>query len=145
MESSKQTHFLWISDPHKIFQILQNIFEVVSSVIKGKMRNLKHNTCIEVDCLCCGDSPFAGLWRKRSLTYRIYNYTPDMKRADVSKAIRSAFQYWSDVAALTFREIFYGRADIRISFHSSKDGLCSVPFDGRGELFLHMLYYQLLM
>ncbi|XP_052045121.1 macrophage metalloelastase isoform X2 [Apodemus sylvaticus] len=60
--------------------------------------------------------PQRSRWMKRYLTYRIYNYTPDMKREDVDYIFQKAFQVWSDVTPLRFRKLHQGEADIMILF-----------------------------
>lgn len=49
---------------------------------------------------------------------RILNYTPDLKKADVDRAIRNALNVWADVTPLTFKKLHSGIADIMISFGS---------------------------
>ncbi|XP_013402591.1 matrix metalloproteinase-16 [Lingula anatina] len=63
-----------------------------------------------------------GGWRKRDLTWRLENFTPDMAPNIQRDAFRKAFKHWSDVTPLTFRELQIGapgRSDIRIRFMSS--------------------------
>ncbi|MEJ1281074.1 matrix metallopeptidase 12 [Cricetulus griseus] len=78
-------------------------------------------------------------WTKHHLTYRIYNYTPDMKREDVDRAFQKAFRVWSDVTPLRFRKIYTGQADIMILFASGAHGDFSA-FDGRGGTIAHAFY-----
>ncbi|XP_045873746.1 macrophage metalloelastase isoform X2 [Meles meles] len=80
--------------------------------------------------------PGRPVWRKRLITYRINNYTPDMRPADVDIAIQKAFQVWSGVTPLTFRKVNSGEADIMIRFASGAHGDYS-PFDGRGGVIAH--------
>lgn len=55
-------------------------------------------------------------WKRNNLTYRILNYTPKMRRADVDEAIRKALSVWSNVTPLTFQKVEDKEADIMISF-----------------------------
>uniref|UniRef100_UPI00398E99A3 matrix metalloproteinase-19 isoform X1 n=2 Tax=Pristiophorus japonicus TaxID=55135 RepID=UPI00398E99A3 len=77
-----------------------------------------------------------GRWRRKHLTYRILNYTPDMTRSGVEKAIQAAFKYWTDVTPLTFQAIKSGHADIMIRFARGSHG-DNVQFDGPGRTLAH--------
>ncbi|XP_024430376.2 macrophage metalloelastase [Desmodus rotundus] len=80
--------------------------------------------------------PGRPVWKKRVITYRINNYTPDMKREDVDYIIQKAFQVWSNVTPLKFRRVNAGEADIMIRFVYGAHGDFS-PFDGRGGVAAH--------
>ncbi|TNN22598.1 Interstitial collagenase [Liparis tanakae] len=55
-------------------------------------------------------------WEKRQLTYRITQYTKDLTQSQVDAVIAEAFQLYSDVIPLDFRQINSGTADIMILF-----------------------------
>ncbi|KAF6104801.1 matrix metallopeptidase 12 [Phyllostomus discolor] len=80
--------------------------------------------------------PGRPVWKKHFITYRINNYTPDMKREDVDYTIQKAFQVWSNVTPLKFRRVNTGEADIMIRFVFGAHGDFS-PFDGRGGIVAH--------
>ncbi|XP_028581995.2 matrix metalloproteinase-27-like [Podarcis muralis] len=69
-------------------------------------------------------------WEKTKLTYRIVNYTPDMKQADVDTSIQKAFEIWSAVTPLTFSRVYEETADFYIVFVTGAHGNCPRRFDG---------------
>ncbi|XP_061537326.1 collagenase 3 [Phycodurus eques] len=75
-------------------------------------------------------------WKNNIVTFRILNYTPDLRKSDVDRAIRKALNVWSDVTPLTFKKLYYGIADIMISFGRKEHGDHN-PFDGPNGLLAH--------
>ncbi|XP_078140175.1 matrix metalloproteinase-20-like [Centroberyx gerrardi] len=73
-------------------------------------------------------------WKNHTITYKIAQYTPDMKREDVESSFRLALKIWSDAAPLRFIQVHHGKADIVFSFARRTHG-DFFPFDGpRGVL-----------
>ncbi|XP_070761481.1 collagenase 3 [Enoplosus armatus] len=75
-------------------------------------------------------------WQNNNVTFRILNYTPDLEKSDVNRAIRNALNVWSDVTPLTFKKMHEGNADIMISFGTKEHGDYN-PFDGPNGLLAH--------
>uniref|UniRef100_A0A8C4X4Y9 Collagenase 3 n=1 Tax=Erpetoichthys calabaricus TaxID=27687 RepID=A0A8C4X4Y9_ERPCA len=75
-------------------------------------------------------------WETTNVTFRIVNYTPDMKSSEVDKAIHNALRVWSEVTPLVFKKIHEGIADIMISFGAKEHGDFN-PFDGPNGLLAH--------
>ncbi|XP_001345507.1 collagenase 3 [Danio rerio] len=75
-------------------------------------------------------------WKTTNVTFRILNYTPDLKKKVVDRAVRKALNVWSKVTPLRFTKTFDGTADIMISFGTKEHGDFN-PFDGPEGLLAH--------
>uniref|UniRef100_A0A8C2ZJP9 Peptidase metallopeptidase domain-containing protein n=1 Tax=Cyclopterus lumpus TaxID=8103 RepID=A0A8C2ZJP9_CYCLU len=75
-------------------------------------------------------------WKKRLLTYRITQYTQDLTQSQVDAIIAQAFQLYSDVIPLDFKQVNSGTADIMILFKGGYHG-DFYPFDGAGGVLAH--------
>ncbi|CAB1316495.1 unnamed protein product [Coregonus sp. 'balchen'] len=86
-------------------------------------------------------SQLAGRWHKHHLTYRVVNWPGHLPRGQVALATRKAFQLWSNVSDLTFREVIQGSADIRLAFYKGEhnDGMGNA-FDGPGGALAHAFF-----
>ncbi|KAM7086869.1 macrophage metalloelastase [Molossus nigricans] len=109
---------------------------VTGQLDKSTMDMMHRPRCGIPDVQIFKSMPRKPVWKKHFLTYRITNYTPDMKREDVDYTIHKAFQVWSDVTPLKFRKINAGEADIMIRFAFGAHGDRN-PFDGRGGVVAH--------
>ena len=76
----------------------------------------------------------------QNLTYRILNFTRDgIPYRDQRRIFRKAFNLWESSSGLTIREVYFGNADILISFVRQRHG-DDFPFDREGGTLAHAFY-----
>jgi len=80
-------------------------------------------------------------WENHQLTYKFQNYTADMAQYKVASEIAKAFQFWSNVSALSFVRRYYLPADIDIKFVSGNHEHIQA-FDGPGGVLAHAFFPQ---
>ncbi|XP_075054028.1 matrix metalloproteinase-18-like [Mixophyes fleayi] len=110
--------------------------EVTGKLDSDTMEMMHEPRCGFVDVGEFSTFPGNPGWRKKDLTYRIINYTPDMPRSEVDVAIQRAFKVWSDVTPLTFTRVYDGASDIEISF-AARVHNDFYPFDGQHGTLAH--------
>uniref|UniRef100_A0A3B5AS42 interstitial collagenase n=1 Tax=Stegastes partitus TaxID=144197 RepID=A0A3B5AS42_9TELE len=122
-----------LADMQKFFGL-----HITGTLDADTLAMMKKPRCGVPDVKIARFSTFGGdlKWDKKSLTYRIENYTPDMSAAEVDDSIARALQVWARVTPLRFSRIYSGTADIMISFNrrAHRDGY---PFDGPDGTLAH--------
>ncbi|XP_013788866.1 matrix metalloproteinase-2-like [Limulus polyphemus] len=79
-------------------------------------------------------------WKKRTITYKIHNWPPQLGYNQVAQVLKTAFNTWSEPASpLRFEEVRNGEADIEITFASADHG-DGYPFDGQGRVLAHAFF-----
>nr|XP_049581080.1 uncharacterized protein LOC125971944 [Syngnathus scovelli] len=110
--------------------------EVTGVLNKETMETMKTSRCGVSDIGRYGHFPGIPKWTKKLITYRITQYTPDLSQKQVDDIIGKAFQLYSDVIPLDFKQIDDGTADIVIVFKGGSHGDFN-PFDGPGRVLAH--------
>ncbi|PIO71413.1 Matrixin, partial [Teladorsagia circumcincta] len=88
--------------------------------------------CGVTDVLAVTTGGAAFKWKKNRLTYSIENFSPDLPREDVKRAIREGYDVWAAVTPLEFEEVQPGSgADIKVRFGTGNHN-DPWPFDGQG-------------
>ncbi len=110
-ESWTTTHWRWWKWLAVEFQMWLNI-TTFPETSNGKPQTWPSGLCLYIKELNMVKIQYS----YPAFIYRILNYTPDLKKTDVDKAVRDAFNVWSKVTPLRFKKLHEGNADIMISF-----------------------------
>ncbi|KAK5868418.1 hypothetical protein PBY51_009436 [Eleginops maclovinus] len=124
-----------------VSQDLQTMQAFFGLEVTGVMNNETMNVMKEPRCGVSDISRYGHFsgrpkWDKRLITYRITQYTPDLIQRQVDATIAQAFQLYSDVIPLNFKQVYSSNADIMILFKGGYHG-DFYPFDGAGGVLAH--------
>ncbi|AWO99380.1 putative collagenase 3-like [Scophthalmus maximus] len=119
-------------------EAMQSFFglEVTGVLNRETLEAMKAPRCGVSDISRYGHFGGKPRWEKRLITYRITRYSPDLTQRQVDITIAQAFQLYSDVIPLDFKQIYSGNADIMILFKGGYHG-DFYPFDGAGGVLAH--------
>ncbi|KAL7848371.1 hypothetical protein AOLI_G00230890 [Acnodon oligacanthus] len=112
--------------------------EVTGKLDTNTIKVMKKPRCGVSDVANFGHFPGKPKWEKKTLTYRITEYTPDLSQREVDAAITQAFKLYSDVIPLDFKQVYGGTADIMILFKARYHGDFH-PFDGPSGVLAHAM------
>jgi len=77
-------------------------------------------------------------WPRKSLTYKVNGYSPDLPRNIIDSDIEKAFKLWTDASQLTISKQA-GKVDMDMNFHHGDHG-DGAPFDGPSGTLAHAFF-----
>ncbi|KAJ8368812.1 hypothetical protein SKAU_G00088400 [Synaphobranchus kaupii] len=119
-------------------EAMQSFFGLeVTGVLDNKtLEVMKESRCGVSDISKYGHFHGKPKWPKTTITYRVTQYSPDLRQSEVDATLAKAFKLYSDISPLNFEQIQSGTADIMILFKAGDHG-DFYPFDGPSGVLAH--------
>ncbi|XP_016431875.1 matrix metallopeptidase 30 [Sinocyclocheilus rhinocerous] len=110
--------------------------EVTGKLDSNTLETMKQPRCGVTDVARYEHFQGRPRWKQSVVTYRITEYTSQLSKREVDATITNAFQLYSDIIPLDFKQIYSGTADIMILFKAGYHG-DFYPFDGPTGVLAH--------
>ncbi|XP_026075896.1 matrix metallopeptidase 30 [Carassius auratus] len=129
---------MFLPDLENELKVMQEFFglEVTGKLDSNTLETMKLPRCGVTDVAKYGHFQGSPRWKQSVVTYRITEYTSQLSKKEVDDTIAKAFQLYSDVIPLDFKQIYSGTADIMILFKAGYHG-DFYPFDGPNGVLAH--------
>ncbi|NP_001035381.1 matrix metallopeptidase 30 precursor [Danio rerio] len=137
-KAAKTLGRMFVSNLENELKAMQSFFglEVTGQLDSNTLKTMKLPRCGVTDVARFGHFEGKPRWKQSVVTYRITEYTTQLSQREVDSTIAKAFQLYSDVIPVDFKQIFSGTADIMILFKGGDHG-DFYPFDGPNGVLAH--------